>query len=545
MTSILEKSVRSLTVAAGFAIALAVIASPAAAEPQDVPMSVRLTSTLNLAGAPIGQSIMGEVLSPDSFKGDVLKGKVTQANISHGKATVEFQFEYIQHSGHDYAVMAKIISVQNSKGQQSLDEQGKPLRATTVPGKGPKQRKFGGNIGGIAGMPTSSPGDPQSNDDFPPSIRVAGEGSDSSLAIGSMMVLSVRSNGLGDLTSLRPNGPVEDPYALPNPAEARPSPLAAPTSLAGQPAMKLATIEFIPGERTIFFDDFSNVGADGVPARWPIHDGRLELRTRDGVPVEEYAAENVSLTSPEMIVPANFTFELEWTGSGVMEWNFRNGKNVVLTAVVHGDLDGKFVSVQILAADGSALGSGKAAADTSKPFAFELWAQQRRMGIYLDGQRMTDVDEFHFAAINHFDQVETKFRDVAIHKVRVSETAPDFSSVINASGKFITHGIEFDADSDHLKPESAAVLKEIAAAMAKDPSLKLEIDVYTDSEGDADRNVKLSAWRAEAVRSILEAQFGVAATRLTAHGFGPAKPLASNDNPEGRAANRRVELVKK
>jgi len=86
-------------------------------------------------------------------------------------------------------VMAKIVSVQNSAGQQSVDEQWHPLRASTIPGKGPKQRKFGGNIGGIAGAPSGSPGDTQKSEDYPPSIRVAGEGSDSSLGIGSTLGL--------------------------------------------------------------------------------------------------------------------------------------------------------------------------------------------------------------------------------------------------------------------------------------------------------------------------------------------------------------------
>jgi outer membrane protein OmpA-like peptidoglycan-associated protein len=538
----LESNARKIVIAASATIALAI--APAVM-PQDVPMNIRLTSTLNVAGAPVGQSVMGEVLSPDSFKGDVIKGKVTASKVSKGNATVEFQFDYIHHGGYDYKVMAKIISVQNSNGQANVDEQGHPLHASTIPGKGPKERKLGGNVGGMIGMPSSSAGDPQSGDVPPPSIRVAGEGTDSTLAIGSTLGLTVRSNGLGDLTSLRPNGPEADPYALPNLSDTKPAAVA-PTSMGTQPEMKSAAIDFIPGERTIFFDDFSDIGADDIPSRWPAHEGKLDLRTpRDGVPPERYATENVILTSPEMTVPANFTFELEWTGNGAMEWNFRNGKTIVLTAVVHADTVGNFATVQLLGAGGEALGSGKVSADTSKSIEFELWAQQRKMGAYLNGQKVIDVNEFQFAAINHFDDLEAEFRDVAIHKVRVAETTPDFASAINASGKFVTHGIEFDENSDRLKPESAAMLKQIAAALTKDPQLKLEIDAYTDSSGDADHNLKLSRLRAQAVQSVLVTQFGIAATRLMASGFGEARPIISNTTPEGRAENRRMELVKK
>ena len=509
-------------------------------------MSVRLTSTLNVAGAPVGQSVTGEVLSPDSFKGDALKGKVTLSKVSKGNATVEFQFDYIHHGGYDYKVMAKIVSVQNSNGQPNVDEQGHPLRASTIPGKAPKDRKFGANVGGMIGMPASSPGAPQSSDDPPPSIRVAGEGTDSTLAIGSTLALTVRSNGLGDLTSLRPDGPEVDPYALPALADPKPAAAVSPTGASAQPEMKSAAIDFIPGERTIFFDDFSDIGADDIPSQWPVHEGKLDLRTpKDSAPPERYATENVMLTSPAMTVPPNFTFEVEWTGGGIMEWNFRNGKTIVLSAVLHADTDGKFASVQLMGADGSAFGSGKISADTSKPIEFALWAQQRKMGAYLNGQKVVDVNEFQFAAINHFDDLEAKFRDVAIHKVRVAETAADFTTAINTAGKYITHGIEFDAESDRLKPDSAATLKQIAAALTKDPQLKLEIDAYTDSAGDADHTLKLSQWRAQAVQSVLVTQFGIAATRLSASGFGMTKPIGSNATPEGRAENRRVEFVKR
>ena len=535
---------RSAWIASAFAL-IAIAIAPAA-RAQEIPLSVRLTSTLNVAGAPVGQSVTGEVLSPDSFQGDTVKGKVTLATVAHGKATVEFQFEYVRHNNYDYKISAKIVSVQNSNGDKNKDEQGHALQATTVAGKGPKDRKFGANVGGMIGMPASTAGDHPDKEDLPPIIRVVGEGSDSTLAIGSTLAISARSNGLGDLTSLKPNGPEVDPYALPDLAPAKPVAAPVATSAAAQPEMKSAAIEFIPGERTIFFDDFSDTGADAIPPHWPVREGKLELRLKEGMPPEIYAPDNVSLTSPSLVVPANFTFEAEFIGGGVMEWNFRNGKTIVLTAVVHADTDAKSASVQILAADGGAIGSGKISlADTSKPIEFELLAQQRKMGAYLNGQKVIDVDEFQFAAINHFDDVEAKFRDVSIHKVRVAESAPDFASTINASGKFVTHGIAFDGDSDRLKAESAAVLKEIAAALTRDPQLKLEIDAYTDGIGDAARATELSKLRAQAVQSVLVTQFGISATRLTANGFGAAKPIGSNGTAEGRAENRRIEFVKK
>jgi outer membrane protein OmpA-like peptidoglycan-associated protein len=89
------------------------------------------------------------------------------------------------------------------------------------------------------------------------------------------------------------------------------------------------------------------------------------------------------------------------------------------------------------------------------------------------------------------------------------------------------------------------VLKEIAAALTKDPQLKLEIDAYTDLIGDAAHSMELSKLRAQAVQAVLVTQFGIAEARLSANGFGAAKPIGSNATPEGRAENRRIEFVRK
>jgi OmpA-OmpF porin, OOP family len=108
----------------------------------------------------------------------------------------------------------------------------------------------------------------------------------------------------------------------------------------------------------------------------------------------------------------------------------------------------------------------------------------------------------------------------------------------------VTHGITFDTNSDHPKPESAPVLKMVSGALDKNPNLKLAIAGYTDSIGDAAKNLDLSKRRAQAVKTVLVQQFGVDESRLTADGFGASKPIASNDTPDGRAQNRRVEFAK-
>jgi outer membrane protein OmpA-like peptidoglycan-associated protein len=105
-------------------------------------------------------------------------------------------------------------------------------------------------------------------------------------------------------------------------------------------------------------------------------------------------------------------------------------------------------------------------------------------------------------------------------------------------------GIFFDTGKSELKPESAAAVGEVAKLLKADAALKVYVVGHTDNVAALELNLRLSQARAEAVMQALMSQHGIAAARLAARGVGPLAPVASNDNEEGRAKNRRVELVK-
>jgi outer membrane protein OmpA-like peptidoglycan-associated protein len=102
--------------------------------------------------------------------------------------------------------------------------------------------------------------------------------------------------------------------------------------------------------------------------------------------------------------------------------------------------------------------------------------------------------------------------------------------------------VHFDTGSATIRPESTKQLEQLAAVLKAFPNVAISIEGHTDSTGDADLNKKLSAERAAAVEKVLES-YGVAEARITSSGFGPGKPIASNDTEDGRAQNRRVEVV--
>jgi outer membrane protein OmpA-like peptidoglycan-associated protein len=123
----------------------------------------------------------------------------------------------------------------------------------------------------------------------------------------------------------------------------------------------------------------------------------------------------------------------------------------------------------------------------------------------------------------------------------------DASSMANSlreTGKVALYGILFDTGKATLKPESMAALDEIAKLMKADPGLKIYVVGHTDNAGSYDSNMKLSMDRATSVVNALVTQKSVNAASLKACGDGPTAPVATNDTEEGKALNRRVELVK-
>ncbi len=123
-------------------------------------------------------------------------------------------------------------------------------------------------------------------------------------------------------------------------------------------------------------------------------------------------------------------------------------------------------------------------------------------------------------------------------------TAAAMNSNLASTGQVTLYGITFDFDKADIKPESKAQIDEIAKVLAGNAELKLRVIGYTDNKGTADHNLKLSQRRADSIVAALVKNYGIAASRLSAIGAGSNAPVASNDIEEGRAKNRRVELLK-
>ncbi|MDN5280379.1 MAG: OmpA-OmpF porin, family [Clostridiales bacterium] len=120
----------------------------------------------------------------------------------------------------------------------------------------------------------------------------------------------------------------------------------------------------------------------------------------------------------------------------------------------------------------------------------------------------------------------------------------EMKAALDSEGRVQLHDILFDLDKATLKQESTRQLQHVVTLLKNSPDLSLEIQGHTDNQGADEYNLRLSQRRAETVVAYL-ALFDIPPDRLVAKGYGETKPVASNATDEGRAQNRRVELVKR
>lgn len=137
------------------------------------------------------------------------------------------------------------------------------------------------------------------------------------------------------------------------------------------------------------------------------------------------------------------------------------------------------------------------------------------------------------------DIVETKQMETGLIEVN----AAAMRRAIADTGRVALYGIYFDTNKTELKPESRPTLEEMSKLLRADPALRLIVVGHTDNVGTFDFNLDLSRRRAEAVVNALVTQYGAQATSLRATGASYSSPVATNRTAEGKAKNRRVELV--
>ncbi len=336
-----------------------------------------------------------------------------------------------------------------------------------------------------------------------------------------------------------------------------------------EPSLQVfSKFDFVPGEKVLFFDDFSGENIGDFPGRWNTN-GSGEVVTLGGMPGKWLKMKTGGTFYPETGkgFPENFTFEFDLVASFETEPGcidigmYKSTPDEAMDGLVPGEgggtcrLEGHSISI-FNWKEGNYAGIENS---TDNNYYFEhnnnkirisVSVQKQRMRLYVDAVKIYDVPRFFPEGIL-IDRVrfalgscEMEGYQPFISNFRIAAGAPDMRNKLMTEGKLVTRGITFDSGSDNIKAESYGTLKEIAGVLKDNPAIRIKITGHTDSDGDESSNLALSKKRAAAVKTALAGQFGIDAARMETDGKGESQPVSPNTTPEGKANNRRVEFIK-
>jgi len=324
---------------------------------------------------------------------------------------------------------------------------------------------------------------------------------------------------------------------------------AAPASLAGL----WVNYDFVPGERVIFYSDFTDDQVGNFPERLTFVEGNMEVAELGGRRVLRATTQSkITIPLPEAL-PQRFSIEVD-----VINRPSLDGTDFYLRGSV-GRTDDASTSIIAWGSDGvQMLGGGGGEVRLAnneanrlryrgKPAQLRILGDGKYIKVYLDEKRLANVPNANFARTKTLHLVidaRSENNAAYISRIRVAEGRKSLYDDIAANGRAVTQGLVFDTGSDKLRPESTPTMKAIAAILEQHPELKLRIEGHTDNVGAKDANKTLSEKRAAAVKATLVADYHVNGGRLDSKGFGDSKPAGPNTTAEGRSNNRRVELVK-
>lgn len=303
--------------------------------------------------------------------------------------------------------------------------------------------------------------------------------------------------------------------------------------------------DFVPGDKVMFIDDFTQDELGEFPKSWKLVEGTFEVAEMNG---ERWLRSMSTVGRIRMKVPASLP-EF-WT----LEFDFyrESGDNGNILHVSTMTDKGERVWEATYPYSGTnyAFECGKVFANTAAGAAASsrvhvmFMARGAALKAYLERERLVNVPDITEAGA----PAEIEFhlwseKKPMITNVRFAEGCKPAKDMLD-TGKLVTYGIRFQTGSDVVLPESAPVLRQVAAYMESHADVKLKITGHTDNVGTAASNLDLSKRCAASVAKVLSDQFAIAADRFTTDGKGDTQAVASNAKPEGKAMNRRVEFAK-
>ncbi len=321
------------------------------------------------------------------------------------------------------------------------------------------------------------------------------------------------------------------------------------------PKVVWSKFDFVPGDKVIFEDEPSEDEENGeFPSRWDLYKGSAEIGEFNGKNVIMFLDGGgyiiPYLENPDQdYLPDVFTIEFDvWFEKRSSTANryfisFYDIKNqraedmfsamvVYPNGIEFKDTDKRYPGTE------------------SRGWSVEPEGRWRHISVaYTKGKFKAYMDDTRLINIPHLKGNPTGLTirgmtdKMYLKNVRIAAGGVKYYDRVLSDGKIIVNGIKFDVDKATLKPESMGPINKIYKLMKKKPDLKFSVEGHTDSDGEEAHNQTLSEQRAKTVMDKL-ISMGIDASRLKYKGFGESKPIDTNETPEGKANNRRVEFVK-
>jgi outer membrane protein OmpA-like peptidoglycan-associated protein len=340
--------------------------------------------------------------------------------------------------------------------------------------------------------------------------------------------------------------------------------------------------DFVPGERVIYAEDFSQDVVGELPLTWNAS-GKGEVMTIEGKTGKWLRAfENTTyLAGCKKSFGENYTiefdvmyfFEPKKSGYVLPNWRmgffssgtedatgntFLKGQDIINSTMVNfsfgsysgAAMESRLKRQQSFHSDRMELGD--MTGSFNKVIHYSIQVQKTRFRLWINEKKVFDIPRainvgdtmnqlFFFLEGSNYQEDEI---GLFISNIKVATGLPDTRHKLIDEGKFSTTGILFDVNAATIKAESYGVLKEIAGVLNEHKDVRVKITGHTDSDGADAANLELSKKRAEAVKAALVKDFNVDGASLETDGKGETKPVSDNKTKEGKAQNRRVEFVK-
>lgn len=330
--------------------------------------------------------------------------------------------------------------------------------------------------------------------------------------------------------------------------------------------------DFVPGDKLLFFDDFSQDFIGDFPSKWNTNASGevVQFNNVEGKWFELKSGYGVFFVPDVEALPEDFTVEFDIITRGIGRQTSSTARFHVIVSDNNSFKKGlnHYVQVSIPVGQYGAFSLrannyfnsrvGEVNTDIKADVRKEVLNQphisisvtKKRFRLWINTKKYVDIPRFiqELNVLKYLKFHINNFKDgeerLFISNLKVAEGGVDLRRKLLSEGKISTNGILFDSGSANIKPQSYGIIRQISQVLMQDNSIKLNIIGHTDADGNDETNLKLSKARADAVKSALINIYSISKDRLQTEGKGETEPLGDNNTTDGKAQNRRVEFVK-